>query len=80
MGFRTFISIIGHLLLRSLDRAERIYLAMRSRGFDGNIRMIKTIKLGWKDLVFIAVWAILFIVFRMNNIPMRLGDIVMEVF
>ncbi len=80
MAFRTFSSIIGHLLLRSLDRAERIYLAMRSRGFDGNIRLIKTIKLGWKDLVFIAGWAILFIVFRMNNIPMRLGDIVMEVF
>jgi len=80
MDFRTFISIIGHLLLRSLDRAERIYLAMRSRGFDGNIRMIKTIKLGWKDLTFVAGWAILFIVFRMNNIPMRLGDIVMEVF
>jgi len=80
MDFRTFISIIGHLLLRSLDRAERIYLAMRSRGFDGNIRMIKTIKLGWKDLAFMAGWAILFIAFRTNNIPIRLGNIVMEVF
>jgi len=79
-NFRTFISIIGHLLLRSLDRAERIYLAMRSRGFDGNIRMIKTINLRWKDLAFMAGWAILFIGFRMNNIPMRLGDIIMEVF
>ena len=80
MRFRTFISIIGHLLLRSLDRAEHIYLAMRCRGFDGHIRLIRTIKAGWKDLAFVAGWSLLFVVFRMNNIPMRLGEIVMEVF
>ena len=76
--FRVFISIIGHLLLRSFDRAERIYLAMRCRGFDGNIRLIRTIKAGWKDLAFVAVWAFLFILFRLDNIPARLGEFVME--
>jgi len=80
MRFRIFISIIGHLLLRSLDRAERIYLAMRCRGFDGHIRLIRPIKLGWKDVAFVTVWLFLFVVFRMNNIPMRLGELVTEVF
>jgi len=79
MRFKTFVSIIGHLLLRSLDRAERIYLAMRCRGFDGNIHLIRTIKLGWKDLAFVTGWLVLFTVFRMNNIPVKLGEIVMEV-
>jgi cobalt/nickel transport system permease protein len=78
--FGVFISIIGHLLLRSFDRAERIYLAMCCRGFDGNIRLIKTIKAGWKDLAFVGGWALIFLIFRMNNIPIRLGEIVMEVF
>jgi cobalt/nickel transport system permease protein len=76
--FKVFISIIGHLLLRSFDRAERIYLAMRCRGFDGNIHLIRKIKAGWKDLAFVAGWTLLFATFRMNNIPIRLGEYVME--
>jgi cobalt/nickel transport system permease protein len=77
--FRVFVSIIGHLLLRSLDRAERIYLAMRCRGFDGHIRLIRSIKFRWGDLAFVAGWLFLFAVFRMYNIPMKLGEAVMEV-
>jgi cobalt/nickel transport system permease protein len=80
MRFRTFISIIGHLLLRSLDRAERIYLAMCCRGFDGHIRLVRTKKGGWKDLAFVAVWLVLFIVFRTNNIPMTVGESVVGMF
>jgi len=76
--FKIFISIIGHLLLRSFDRAERIYLAMRCRGFDGNIRLIRDLKAGWKDFAFVAGWTLLFAAFRMNNISVRLGEIVME--
>jgi cobalt/nickel transport system permease protein len=34
-GMRVFTSMIGQLLLRTLDRAQRIHLAMRCRGFDG---------------------------------------------
>jgi cobalt/nickel transport system permease protein len=46
MGFKNFISLLSHLLLRTLDRAERIYLAMRCRGFDGRIRIIRTMNIG----------------------------------
>ncbi len=77
-SFKVYVSIIGHLLLRSFDRAERIYLAMRCRGFDGNIHLTRTIKLGWEDLAFTAGWSVLFILFRFDNIPARLGEFVME--
>jgi cobalt/nickel transport system permease protein len=78
--FKIFVSIIGHLLLRSFDRAERIYLAMRCRGFEGHIPVIREIKMHWKDFGFIAMWSFLFILFRFDNIPVRLGGLVMEAF
>ena len=39
LGFKVFTHLIGQLLLRTLARAQRIHLAMRSRGFDGKIRL-----------------------------------------
>jgi cobalt/nickel transport system permease protein len=77
--FRIFVSIVGHLLLRSYDRADRIYLAMQCRGFDGNIRLLRALRLNWKDLAFTAGWSLLFILFRFDNIPIRMGRLVMEV-
>jgi cobalt/nickel transport system permease protein len=76
---RVFVSIIGHLLLRSYDRAERIYLAMQCRGFDGNIRLTRALKLNLKDLAFITCWSLVFIIFRFDNISVRMGELVMEV-
>lgn len=76
--FRVFISIIGHLLLRSFDRAERIYFAMRCRGFEGHIPMVREIRMQWRDFGFMAGWSLLFILFRLDNIPARVGEIVME--
>ncbi len=76
MKLYTFSSFIGHLLLRTLDRAERIYLAMCSRGFNGHIHMTKTIKNTWKEFSFVAVWVSLFLLFRLYNIPVLLGDLV----
>jgi len=80
MGFRAFVSLIGHLLLRSLDRAERIYLAMRCRGFDGEIRMVQKAKAGWRDAVFVLGWLAFFTVFRIYDIPLRIGQLGMEIF
>lgn len=76
MKYKTFISIVGHLLLRTLDRAERIYRAMCCRGFDGHIRMMTSMKIGLKDYSFVTVWLLLFAVFRIYNVPMRIGEFV----
>jgi cobalt/nickel transport system permease protein len=38
---KTLSNIAGVLFVRSYERAERVYLAMCSRGFDGEIRTLE---------------------------------------
>ncbi|ADD67106.1 cobalt ABC transporter, inner membrane subunit CbiQ [Denitrovibrio acetiphilus DSM 12809] len=74
-GFRVYTSLLGHLLLRAMDRAQRIHLAMYSRGFSGNIHMIKRSRFGLKDALFVIIWVSIFILFRIYNIPLLLGGV-----
>lgn len=73
MGIRTFGYLVGNLLLRTLDRAHRIHLAMLSRGFDGEFRVLRELKLGKAEIGFIFGWSTLFILMRIYNIPQLLG-------
>jgi cobalt/nickel transport system permease protein len=45
-------AMIGSLLAHSVDSASRISLAMEGRGFDGEFRATKQMKLGLRDVVF----------------------------
>ncbi len=76
MQWRTFVSLTGHLLLRTLDRAERVYLAMCSRGFDGRIRILRTMKIGSREIAFVLGWALAFVFLRFYNIPLHLGALI----
>lgn len=76
MGVRTFSTLAGQLLLRTLERAERVYLAMLSRGFDGKVRMIRAMKRGRKEMVFAVGWSFVFIVLRFSNLPVQVGMLV----
>jgi cobalt/nickel transport system permease protein len=40
LRFRVYASLVGHLLLRSMARAERVHQAMLARGFDGRPRSL----------------------------------------
>jgi len=80
MHLKTFVSVIGHLLLRTLDRADRVYRAMRCRGFDGRIRILGSLRINPGNIAFVIVWFILFISFRFWNIPVKLGELVMGLF
>jgi cobalt/nickel transport system permease protein len=75
-GFRPYASILGHLLLRTLDRAERIHQAMLSRGFDGEMRLRRPLRFGAAELRFTLGWTALFAVLRAFNLPVWLGDLV----
>jgi len=75
MRWKLFIPLIGNLLLRALDRAERIYLAMRCRGFDGEIRIIKQLKIRKQELIFTAGCIAVFILLRSVNIPLKIGEL-----
>jgi len=66
-------SFIGHLLLRSIDRAERVFAAMKCRGFNGVYVTAPVPKETVKDVLLTAGVCALFVVCRFVNISMLLG-------
>ncbi|OQC32726.1 MAG: Energy-coupling factor transporter transmembrane protein EcfT [Verrucomicrobia bacterium ADurb.Bin070] len=76
--FRVYVSLIGHLLLRAMARAERIYHAMQARGFDGRIRLQFTSPLRLADPLFVGGWTLFFAVARVWNLAEALGALLMK--
>jgi len=56
-----FGNIIAVLFIRSYERAERVYAAMLSRGFDGNFRTIKEFKFSNADFGFATIMGLILI-------------------
>ena len=75
LTLKIFIGLLGNLLLRCADRANRIHLAMLSRGFNGQIKIIKTTKIGFAEISFTSGWCALFILLKYYNISAILGNI-----
>jgi len=73
MGITITGHMIGYLLLRTLNRARRIYLAMLCRGFDGKIRLLRQMRMGLLDGIYILGWATSFIVMRLYDLPQLAG-------
>jgi cobalt/nickel transport system permease protein len=63
-----------------MDRAQRIYLAMCCRGFDGQVRIMKPLKFGPLEIGFTCGWSALFILMRFYNIPTALGGAITGLF
>jgi cobalt/nickel transport system permease protein len=80
LGFKVFCSMIGQLLLRTLDRAKRVHLAMCCRGFDGEIRATRLLKIRGRDLGFMLGWSGLFILMRLYPLPQWMGSMVAGLF
>jgi len=57
-------NIIGVLFLKTLDRAERVYAAMISRGFDGRIPTLSPLRFRTVDTGFVAGSIVLILVIR----------------
>jgi len=74
-GIKIFISTIGLLFMKTVERSERIYQSMCSRGFKGEIRLLKRDKTGFADIVFAVISIAVFIIFRMYEIAKLLGDL-----
>ncbi len=66
---------LGQLLLRSFDRAERIYNAMRCRGFEGGIRFSGQEKIRLSSMIFLFAAAALMIAMRFVNISEIIGKL-----
>lgn len=76
MDFGMFTSFTGQLLLRTLDRAERIYQAMLCRGFYGHIHIFRPLKFGFSETIYVSGWVALFIFLRFINLPFLMGSMV----
>jgi cobalt/nickel transport system permease protein len=68
-------SFLAQLLIRSFDRAERIYHAMKCRGFDGTFPLLSTRPAKWSDWVTGILLCGLFITCRFYNIPAIIGNL-----
>jgi cobalt/nickel transport system permease protein len=65
--------LVGHLLLRCLDRADRIHRAMAARGFDGRLRPTRPSAFRWIDALFVIGWIAFFAAARTWNLAEALG-------
>ena len=68
--------LLGHLLLRSFERADRIYNAMVLRGFDGEYVTFTNDKPVSSDYIYMLIWILFFIIARFVNIPLFIGGLV----
>lgn len=75
MGLGVYTQILGHLLLRTYARAQRVYEAMLARAFDGEVRMSGTLHFGTRDTLFVLGWSAVFLFFRLVNVPLALGSL-----
>jgi cobalt/nickel transport system permease protein len=72
---RTAGTLLGQLLLRTLDRGERLHAAMRCRGFDGELRLVRRPRLGRADLAFAGATALLLAGSRLLDLPRLLAGL-----
>jgi cobalt/nickel transport system permease protein len=69
-------SFAGQLLLRTFDRAQRVYESMSLRGFTGEFNTGNILKVSFKDYAYLVLWSLFFIIARICNIPMLIGSLV----
>jgi cobalt/nickel transport system permease protein len=74
-----FKQLVGNLLLRTLDRAQRIHMAMLSRAFTGKIKIARQFKFGTAEFLYLAGCSALFTFIRFVNISELLGKFIMEI-
>lgn len=75
--WRTFARILGQLLLRAVARARRVYDAMLSRGFDGEIRMLGGLRFTARDWTFLLGWLAAFALLRFAHPARHIGDLLL---
>lgn len=62
--WRVWGSMIGQLLLRSIDKAETVYASMMLRGFQGEFPITVESSLNKADFIYSIGWIVFFIVVR----------------
>jgi cobalt/nickel transport system permease protein len=71
---RVFATLLGQLLLRALDRAQRVHMAMLSRGFSGAIHAPRPMRMRRADWAFLFGWCVYFALVRSIDVTRLLGQ------
>ncbi|MBJ6800290.1 cobalt ECF transporter T component CbiQ [Geomonas propionica] len=75
-GLASYASLLGHLLLRTWQRAERMHMAMLARGYTGTFLAAECGRFGARELLFVLFWSALCIIMRLYNGAELLGSLV----
>lgn len=67
---------IGQLLLRSYGRAERVYAAMKCRGFNGEYQFAQSRKGNVRDFFYGVFLCLFFILLKCFNLSMIIGSLI----
>jgi cobalt/nickel transport system permease protein len=76
VSFKVTGSLLGQMLLRAFDRANRVYNAMVLRGFNGEYNFTKESKLSSGSMIYFILWITFFLIARFFNVPELIGKIV----
>jgi cobalt/nickel transport system permease protein len=68
-------SLAGQLILRTFDRAQRVYEAMCLRGFTGEYNTGGCGRIRAQDFFYLAGWVSFFAIAKIYNIPMLIGSL-----
>ncbi len=74
MPIKVFGQLIGNLLLRTIDRAQRTHMAMLCRGFNGKIQIMHQFYFSTVEVIFTAGCCFLFLYLRFYNFPQIIGN------
>jgi len=77
-GMKVVVRLIGILFLRTVERAERIYSAMLSRGFNGDMPSLKGYRFRSGDGLYISLTIVFLILFRFFPVTDMLGRFIQE--
>lgn len=71
--------LLGNLLLRAFERAQRVHLAMVARGFDGEPRSLTAPRWTSRETTFTLFWVLYFALVRSVDLPQALGRLLLGV-
>lgn len=74
--FKVWGSLAGHLLLRSIDRADAVYESMLLRGYKGDYRYLRErLAVRLKDIIYLLFWLGIILLFRLYPILLIIGNL-----
>jgi cobalt/nickel transport system permease protein len=79
LGIKPAINLFGTLFLRTVERAERVYQAMLSRGFSGRLNIARTYCFTIADALFVGLTILFLYLFRAHDVVGMMGRVSMRV-